>query len=107
MLCQACQRTNDHYPAGIVTLTGTFVVAHKDEIVGLVRNQEEAEQPEHPLNRIMTVAEEAPDRLIISTTDIHLPRRIGEAMNRAYNGSLDEDFDEDGYFVRVNWHRDQ
>jgi hypothetical protein len=32
-----------------------------------------------------------------------LPRRIGEAVKRAVRGSLDEDFDEGGYFVRVNW----
>jgi hypothetical protein len=38
-----------------------------------------------------------------NTTDIHLPRRIGEAVKRAFHGTLDEHFDEGGYFVRVNW----
>jgi hypothetical protein len=106
-LCQACHRINDHHPAGIVTLTGPFVVAHKQEMIGLARNQEEAERPEHPLNRVISIEDEAPDRLVISTTDIHLPRRIGEATTRAYHGKLTEHFDEGGYFIRVDWHRDE
>jgi hypothetical protein len=40
---------------------------------------------------------------VISTTDIHLPRRIGEALKRAFHGELDMHFDEAGYFVRVDW----
>lgn len=40
---------------------------------------------------------------MITTTDIHLPRRIGEAVKRAYHGNLKEHFEEDGYFVRVDW----
>ena len=41
--------------------------------------------------------------IVIQTTDIHLPRRIGEAAERAFHGSLEEQFDERGYFVRVDW----
>ncbi|HUJ98057.1 MAG TPA: BCAM0308 family protein [Stellaceae bacterium] len=104
-VCPACHRINDNYPAGILTLSGPFVASRKDEIVHLARNQEKAERPEHPLNRIMSVDDQAADRLVISTTDIHLPRRIGEAMTRAYKGDLSEHFDQDGYFVRINWHR--
>ncbi len=105
MICQACHRTNDHYPAGIVTLSGPLVASQRGEITQLVRHQEEAEKPEHPLNRIMSIELEAPDRLVIRTTDIHLPRRIGEAITRAYKGTLTEHYDEGGYFVRVNWTR--
>jgi hypothetical protein len=105
-ICQACHRTNDHYPAGIVTLSGPLVASQRDEITHLVRHQEQSEKPEHPLNRIMRIEQEAPDRLVIETTDIHLPRRIGEAMTRAYKGTLTEHFDEGGYFVRVNWTRE-
>ncbi|HUZ75379.1 MAG TPA: BCAM0308 family protein [Stellaceae bacterium] len=105
VLCQACHRINDRYPAGIVTLSGPLIVTHKAEIVALARHQEQAERPEHPLNRILSIDEEAPDRLVIATTDIHLPRRIGTAMTHAFKGALTEHFDEGGYFVRVNWSR--
>ena len=76
--CQACNRIRDHYPAGIVTLTGPFVQTHREEILHLVRNNEEEEKSEHPLHRLMAI-EEQPGAIIIKTTDIHLPRRIGEA----------------------------
>jgi hypothetical protein len=68
----------------------------------LARHQEEAEKGEHPLNRIINIDEDA-DGIVINTTDIHLPRRIGEAVERAFRGSLIEDFDQGGYFVRVKW----
>lgn len=106
-LCPACHRINDRFAAGIVTLTGTLVSAHRDEIVHLVRHQEQAEKSEHPLNRIMDIDDKLPGRLEISTTDIHLPRRIGDAVRRAYKGELTEHFDEGGHFVRVNWHHDE
>ena len=30
--CPACQRVHDDYPAGIVSLTGSFVIEHRDEL---------------------------------------------------------------------------
>jgi len=40
---------------------------------------------------------------MITTTDVHLPRRIGEAVHRAYRGDLDVKYSPDEYTVRVNW----
>jgi hypothetical protein len=101
-LCPACRRQNDDFPAGIVTMHGPIAPARRAEMIALARHQEAAEKPEHPLNRIIRVAE-SDDALVITTTDIHLPRRIGEALTRAYHGELDVVFEEDGYFVRVDW----
>jgi hypothetical protein len=102
LTCQACHRTKDNYPAGIVQLTGPQLARLRDQILHLARHQEEAERGEHPLNRILEVREE-PESLVIATTDIHLPRRIGEAIQRAYKGGLKTHFDESNYFVRVEW----
>ncbi len=101
-LCSACRRINDKFPAGIVRLHGNFGPRQIEEIVHLARHQEEAEKGEHPLNRIISVDEDAQE-IVIYTTDIHLPRRIGEAVKRAFHGTLAEHFDEGGYFVRVDW----
>lgn len=107
VLCQACHRINDRFPAGIVTLSGKLVEIHGDEMMHIAKNQEHAEREEHPLNRIIGFEKEAPNRIAISTTDIHLPHRIARAVSRAYHGEMSEHFDEDGYFVRINWHRDE
>jgi hypothetical protein len=102
-LCPACQRIDDNYPAGIVTLKDPKLPDHKAEIVALARNQEDAEKGEHPLNRIMAIEEPGENQLVITTTDIHLPRRIGEAVERAFHGDLKVNYDEGSYFVRVDW----
>jgi NMD protein affecting ribosome stability and mRNA decay len=104
--CPACRRINDKFPAGVVTLRGDFAREHKEEMVRLARHQEEAEKKEHPLNRIISI-EEDPQGVVVKTTDIHLPRRIGEAVKRAFHGEIEESFEKDGYFARVNWTRER
>jgi NMD protein affecting ribosome stability and mRNA decay len=101
-LCAACRRINDKFPAGIVTLHGDFARERKTEMIRLARHQEDAEKNEHPLNRIMSIEEDA-HGIVINTTDIHLPRRIGEAVKRTFHGEITAQFEEDGYFVRVDW----
>ena len=102
--CPACRRTHDRVPAGRLTLDGAYVGPHRAELVALARHQAEQERSEHPLHRIMDVAEHA-DRVEITTTDIHLPRRIGEALKRAHDGELRIDYGKDSYEVRVHWQR--
>jgi hypothetical protein len=105
VLCQACRRINDGYPAGEVTLSGGFLQQHRQEILNLARKQGEQEKAERPLHRIMAVEQEQ-GGVLIQTTDIHLPRRIGEAVHSAYEGDLDYRYNEDTYFIRVAWRRD-
>jgi hypothetical protein len=70
----ASHRINDKYPAGELTLSGSFLKSHGQEIVRLARNTEALENREHPLQRIMGM-EETPDGIVITTTDVHLPDR--------------------------------
>ena len=100
--CAACRRINDNLPAGVVKLHGIFGREQMDEIVRLARHQEDVEKREHPLNRIIGIEDED-EAIVITTTDIHLPRRIGAVVKRAFHGKLKEDFDDAGYFVRVTW----
>ena len=51
--------------------------------------------------------EEKPDSIVIKTTDIHLPRAIGEALHHAYKGSLDLRYTEESYFIEVKWSRER
>jgi hypothetical protein len=85
-------------------MEGDFVGAHRDEINRLVQNEEELEKGQHPLHRIMAT-DESPDRIVVTTTDIHLPRRIGEAVHRAYQGDLELDYGKDEYSLRAHWRR--
>lgn len=103
--CQACHRIKGDYPARELTLSGGFLKGHKSEILNLVRHVEQLEKGEHPLHRIMAI-DEGDDQTLIKTTDIHLPRRIGQALANAYEGDFDFSYDEGGYFLRASWVRD-
>jgi hypothetical protein len=101
-LCQACKRVRDNYPAGLVRLSGNLVKTHRAELLNLVRNQEKNERALHPLHRVIKIEEHA-DEVTVSTTDIHLPKRIGEALHRAYKGRLDLAYEKESCFVRASW----
>ena len=102
--CPACRRIHDKLPAGQVILAGEFLKEHRNELVQLVRNEGEHERSEHPLHRIMDI-EEHPEGIVVTTTDIHSPRRIGHALESAYQGELELTYGEDEYSVRVHWRR--
>ena len=102
--CPACRRIHDRLPAGYLTLEGPYVAEHRAELVRLVRHQGEEEGAEHPMHRIMAL-DESPGRIDVTTTDVHLPRRIGEALRRAHDGELSIAFGADAYEVRVQWRR--
>ena len=49
VVCPACKRIADHYPAGHVVLRGQFFIEKRDEILSLVRNVEKQEKSTPPL----------------------------------------------------------
>lgn len=102
--CPACHRINDHYPAGFVSFGGAFFASHRDEIMKLVRHEAEREKLTHPLKRIMAI-EDQDDALLITTTDIHLARGIGESVHHAYQGKLEFHYKPDENLLRVHWAR--
>ena len=102
--CPACQRIADRVPAGFVSISGEFFQSHRDEIIGLIHNIEAEEKKHHPLNRIMNLADED-GGLEITTTDMHLPRDIGVALENAYEGELDFHYADESNLLRVKWLR--
>ncbi|MDR4478199.1 MAG: BCAM0308 family protein [Nitrospira sp.] len=102
IVCPACRRIQDNYPKGFITLNGSYLDQHRDQVMGVIHNTEAQEKKEHPLARIMTIVEQ-PEGLVVSTTDTHLPRRIGEALKRSHHGTLEVRYDKDEEFVRVTW----
>jgi len=100
--CAACHRIHDRFPAGFLTLKGKFFQSHRDEIMHLVHNHEQHERAEHPLKRIMEV-EEKDGATLVTTTDIHLARGMGEALHRAYQGELLFHYSPEQNLLRVTW----
>jgi NMD protein affecting ribosome stability and mRNA decay len=102
--CPACQRTRDDYPAGYVHLGGPFLEEHREEILGLVHNLDERERKDHPLNRIMDVRDEE-GGILVTTTDLHLARTIGDALAAAYGGEHEQRYADEERLLRVTWRR--
>lgn len=102
--CPACKRTEAHDPAGVVELTGNFFTGHRNEILNMIQNLERLESNERPLERILDI-HRFEDRTVIHTTGMHLPQRIGHAIESAFEGDLNLNYDAKD-LVEVKWHRD-
>jgi len=103
-LCPACCRIRDGYPAGFVTLSGSFAAIHRGEIMRLAHHLEEREKSQHPFKRIIEATEVDGD-WVITTTDSSLARSIGDALHRAYRGDLNYQFTDEADALRVTWRR--
>jgi len=104
VLCPACERIRDNYPAGEVRISGDFAREHRDEILSRVRHVEEREKAEHALNRLMEIRDDGDD-VVVTTTDIHLAHAIGTALHDAFKGELDAPWGQKGDLTRVKWSR--
>lgn len=69
-----------------------------------VRNEAEKVKASRALHRIMGI-EQTPEHAVITTTDGHLARGLGESIRNAYKGDLDVQYMQRENLVRVTWHR--
>lgn len=102
--CPACQRIEDNFPAGYVTIKGAFLAEHRDEILNLVMARAERARQEHPLQRIIGM-QDVERGVLVTTTDGHLARGIGVALKDAFKGDLDLAFNKEENLVRATWSR--
>jgi len=103
--CPACVRAAEDAPAGYVSLNGGFFAAHREEVLGRVRNCEAAERSRHPLERVISIAR-ARGGALVTTTSVHLARRVGHALMHAFKGELDMDYQRGEGLLRVAWRRE-
>ena len=103
-ICPACRRIADHCPAGHIEISGPFFAEHHEEILNLIHNVEKQEKEEHPLERIMAIITEK-EPTLVTTTGLHLARRLGEALTHAYKGDLSFRYADDETSIRVYWQR--
>jgi NMD protein affecting ribosome stability and mRNA decay len=104
VVCPACRRIADRYPAGVVKLSGAYLRAHREEIENLVRSVEAREQRNHPLKRVMGIRATR-GGLEVTTTDAKLAQGIGAALRRAHHGELESDWSAVENVMRVSWKR--
>jgi ribosomal subunit interface protein len=105
VICPACRRVRDRFPAGWLRLEGAFLAAHRDDVFAVLRAEEQLEREEHPLHRIIDI-EDTAEGVTITTTDVHLPRRIADAIRRAYEGQVTGGYRPGDEVIELTWRRD-
>jgi NMD protein affecting ribosome stability and mRNA decay len=103
-VCPACQKMDQLYPEGVVTLRGDYLWKHEEEILNILRNTENNAMAKNPLERIMSIKPEG-DALVIETTEEKLAEHLGRALNKAYQGDLEIVWSDNHSLCRVNWER--
>jgi hypothetical protein len=93
-------------PGGYVYLEGAFLKGHRDDIERLLRNEAERAAEDNPLGRIMLWKENRRGNLTLSTTTEHLAQRLGHALEKAFDGTVEYDFSHENKLARVYWQRD-
>ncbi|HSJ96007.1 MAG TPA: BCAM0308 family protein [Myxococcota bacterium] len=102
--CPACRRIAERMPAGFLTLSGPFFADHRDEVLGLVTARAARAREEHPMQRLIGVAEVA-GGVEVTTTDAILARTLATAVHKAYKGELEVRPTGDEKIARATWSR--
>ncbi len=102
VLCPACRKTQDHYPNGVVTVHWPKNPAVREEMLHLIRHQEQQGRRINPLERILSLDATA-DTLTVMTTNERLAGRIGRALERAFHGKTVYQWSRENKLVRVEW----
>ncbi|HEY6873778.1 MAG TPA: BCAM0308 family protein [Geobacteraceae bacterium] len=104
VVCPACQRMHDDNPAGVLTLSGDYLLQHENEILNMLKNVEADSRAKNPLARIMEINQEK-GLLTIATTDAKLTQKLGKEVYKAHKGELHFKWSQADSFIRVNWTR--
>lgn len=105
IVCPACRREAEKDPGGIVILEGDFLKAHREEIMNLIRNEEERAKGKNPIERIMGM-EENDSGITIYTTDESLAHSIGNKLEKTYGGKCEINWSKGVNVTRVRWSRE-
>jgi hypothetical protein len=91
---------------GVLTLRGRFLSAHRDDIEHLLKNEAARAGVDNPLGRVTRWDRSAPERLVLMTTTEHLAKRLGQALRKAFDGTVRYRFSHETKFGSVTWTRD-
>ena len=104
--CPACRRIHYRMPAGELSLGGSFLAAHDEEILRLLDHTETRFRQEHPLERRMALqADPAHGRVLVTYTGTHVTHGVAVALLDAFAGTMEADWPEGGAPLRVRWSR--
>jgi NMD protein affecting ribosome stability and mRNA decay len=105
-VCPACRRITERNPAGFVDIHGDFFHGRGQEIENLIYNTEKAETLDRPMERLIQVVRDE-DGTRVTTTGVHIARRIGDAVARAYSSESTIEYLDGEKRVRISVERQE
>ncbi|MFH1709873.1 MAG: BCAM0308 family protein [bacterium] len=104
--CPADRKIEDKYAMGKVSLTGSFVTEHMDELMNVIKSEERRAKENNPLDRLIFV-DKRNGGIYAETTSDALAMRIGHHLKEAYKGGEENfKFRRGDKFVEIDWSRD-
>lgn len=101
VLCPACVRVRDRYAAGTITIPATLV-GNRRELQRMLRNLEQGENEDHPLERIMGVRDED-GSMVVTTTGVHLARLFAHRLAKHFHVKPRFRYADDEDLVTIDW----
>jgi len=104
VLCPTCHKIKDHYPEGILTLSGDFFNQHREEIIRALEKEAGRVSGRSVADRVIRSLTEG-DKLLVETSTEKMAQHLGRTIYKACKGDLHFRWGEVEKFVRVYWSR--
>ena len=88
VLCEACRRVRDKIVHGIVYLEGPVLAERRDEIMRMIKKEEEIESSRNHLSRILSIDSNT-NKIMITTINQWLAIHIGKQFKKTFKGMLE------------------
>lgn len=95
VLCEACKRKRDKIVHGIVYLYGPVLSEKKDEIMRMLKREEEIESRHNHLSQILEI-KRGRNQMTVTTINQWLALHLGKQFKKTFKGSLKIDRDTAG-----------
>jgi hypothetical protein len=105
-VCPACRQAAEGRFGGEVRISGAFFVKHRAEIAQLLKREAERASQDNPMAVILEWRQAESGRLVVRTTTEHLAKRLGQALHKAYRGTVHYEFSHENKFAHVTWMRE-
>lgn len=104
--CPGCRKVRDKFAEGFVTIQGSFIKAHQNEIIRLLRNKESLVRHTNPLARIIEIKRSG-SGIEVTTTTEKLAQRLGAMLHKTFAGECEYKWSDDVKLARVVWTRQE
>ena len=101
--CQPAKKISEGYAEGFLTLRGSYLWKHEEEICRLLKNEEVKAFGRNPQERIIRMVRQ--EGLVVETTEQRLAEHLGRVLHRPHQGELKIHWGAGPDICRVTWER--